>query len=199
MIETPAQGAPLSDTIRADFKAFMGLDAGQERSLLRRRLDVLTLPGFWAVTLYRVASRLHSRGLAPIARLVMTLGVVLFSCEFSPRMQAGPGLVIPHPQGVTMGAGVVLGSRVKLLRAVGMGTAGYRRQDQATVGPSSATTASCVTVRRFSVRYASVIAARSERAWCCSNRCPTIRSLRSARNSTSARVTIDDIRNFDMS
>jgi serine acetyltransferase len=31
---------------------------------------------------------------------------------------------------VTMGAGVVLGSRVKLLRAVGMGTAGYRDKER---------------------------------------------------------------------
>jgi serine O-acetyltransferase len=130
VFDTPPNGTRLTDTIRADFEAFMGLDAEQARSLLRRRLDVATLPGFWAVVLYRIASRLHARGLAPVARLVMTLGVVLFSCELSPRMQAGPGLVIPHPQGVTMGAGVVLGSRVKLLRAVGMGTAGYRDKER---------------------------------------------------------------------
>ena len=45
-------------------------------------------------------------------------------------MQAGPGLVLPHPQGVAIGAGVVLGSRVKLLRDCCMGTAGYRDKDR---------------------------------------------------------------------
>ena len=126
MIETPAHDYRLSEVIRADFEAFMGLDTASERSSLRRRFDVLTLPGFWAVVLYRISSQLHHRGLFPLARLVMMFTFVLFSCEISPRMQAGPGLVVPHPQCVTMGAGVVLGSRVKLLRSVGMGIAGYR-------------------------------------------------------------------------
>ena len=116
----------LTDLIRADFAGFMALDTVQDRSAMRRRFDVLTLPGFWAVVLYRVSARLHQVGLFPLARLVMMLNFVLFSCEISPRLSAGPGLVIPHPQAIELGAGVVLGNRVKLLRSVGMGTAGYR-------------------------------------------------------------------------
>ncbi len=116
----------LSDTLRADFNGAMGLDGDRGRSMLRRRIDVLMLPGFWAVLLFRISQRLHARGLSPLARIIMLLGGVLFSCELWPAMQAGPGLVIPHPQGVTIGVGVVLGSRVRLLGGARIGTAGYR-------------------------------------------------------------------------
>jgi serine O-acetyltransferase len=116
----------LLPTLRADYAGFLELDADQTRSLLRRRLDVLTLPGMWAVAMYRVSSTLHRIGLTPLARLLMVANIVCFSCELSPRLSAGPGLVIPHPQGVAVGAGVTLGARVRLMRGVGIGTAGYR-------------------------------------------------------------------------
>lgn len=118
--------------VSADFRAFLDLDAGKERSSWRRRLDVLSLPGFYSVVLYRVSALLHRMGLTPPARLVAVIGFVLFGAEISPRMVAGPGLVIPHPQGVTLGAGLVLGSNVRLLRGVAMGTVG--RRDPATDG-----------------------------------------------------------------
>jgi serine O-acetyltransferase len=113
-------------TLRADYAGFLELDADQTRSLLRRRLDVLTLPGMWAVAMYRVSAALHRRGLAPLARLLMVANVVCFACELSPRLSAGPGLVVPHPQGVAVGGGVTLGARVRIMRGVGIGTAGYR-------------------------------------------------------------------------
>jgi serine O-acetyltransferase len=119
-------GHRLRDLVRADFEGFMALDATSGRSALRRRIDVLALPGFWAVVLYRLSAAMQARGIAPLARALMTANVVLFACELSPRMQAGPGLVVPHPQTVAIGAGVVLGERVRLLRGATMGTAGYR-------------------------------------------------------------------------
>jgi serine O-acetyltransferase len=116
----------LRELLRADFAGYLALDETSTRSRLWRRVDVLTLPGFWAVAVYRIGAYLHARGLAPLARVFHAANIMLFACELSPRMQAGPGLVIPHAQTVAIGAGVVLGDRVKLLRGATMGTAGYR-------------------------------------------------------------------------
>lgn len=110
--------------IRADFRAFAALNGGRQRSRLRRRLDVLTLPGFQTVVIYRVAAYLHRLGLTPLARLVSTAGLVLFSAEVSPHVVAGPGLVLPHPHGLMLGAGAVLGRNVRILRGVVLGTSG---------------------------------------------------------------------------
>ncbi len=122
----PGPSHTLSELLRADFAGFMNLDGEKVRSVTRRTFDVLTLPGFWAVVIYRLSALAHRRGLVPVSRLLMVLDVVLFSCEISPRVEAGPGLVVPHPQGVAIGGGVRLGRDVRILRGVAIGTAGYR-------------------------------------------------------------------------
>jgi serine O-acetyltransferase len=121
----------LMATLRADFAAVLAIDDEPTRSLRRRQLDVLTLPGFWAVAIFRVSAVAHRAGLFPVARLLMVLNLVLFSCEISPRATIGPGFLMPHPQGVTIGAGMRIGARVRALRGVALGTAGYadKRRD----------------------------------------------------------------------
>ena len=124
-VPAPATESLLA-TIRLDFESFLNLDDEKTRSLSRRRFDVLSLPGFWAVVIFRISAVAHRAGLTPVARLLMVLNIVLFSCEISPRAQIGPGLALPHPQGMALGGGVVLGRRVRLLRGTAIGTAGYK-------------------------------------------------------------------------
>jgi serine O-acetyltransferase len=109
-------------TLWGDFLAFRALDTVRPRSLARQ-LDVLTLPGFWAVAIFRLSVACRRAGLAPLARVLYFANVVLFGADLSPRAVAGPGLALPHPVGVGLGAGVRLGRNVLLLKGVTLGTA----------------------------------------------------------------------------
>lgn len=110
-------------TLRADFQGFLALERIRPRSP-GRYLDVLTQPGFMAVALFRTASLCSRAHLRPLARILYVLNVVLFGAELSHRAEVGPGLVIPHPVGVGIGAGVRLGRNVRLFKGVTLGTAG---------------------------------------------------------------------------
>ena len=124
-MRTASGSESLVHLVGADFRAFLALDDVKGRSL-RRCLDVLTHPGFLAVVIFRLSAAAHERGLVPVARLLFLLNFVLFSTEVSPRLKAGPGFVLAHPQGVALGAGVKIGRGVRVLRGVAVGTAGYK-------------------------------------------------------------------------
>jgi serine O-acetyltransferase len=111
------------DAVRADLRE-IAKEKGARWPSLGGVADVLTLPGAWAVFLFRVASTLHHRGLRPLSRLVFFANVVLFSAELHPGAIAGPGLVIPHTAGVGIASGTVLGARVRMLRGTAVGGAG---------------------------------------------------------------------------
>jgi serine O-acetyltransferase len=87
-------------------------------------LDVLTLPGFWAVALWRVGNALHDRGLRPLSRLVYFANLVLFGAALPAGAVVGPGLVMPHPVGVTIAGDVVIGGRCRLMQGVAAGGSG---------------------------------------------------------------------------
>jgi serine O-acetyltransferase len=108
--------------LRADFRGFRALDTVRPPTVARQ-LDVLSLPGFWAVVLFRLSVASHRAGLSPLARLLYFANLVLFGADLSPRAVAGPGLAIPHPVGVGVGAGSRLGRNVLLLKGVTLGTA----------------------------------------------------------------------------
>jgi len=114
----------LAATIKEDFEVFAGQDPAKSRGP-RLYLDILTLPGFWSVVTYRLAALAHRKGLLPVARMLFLLNMVLWSVELSPRAEIGPGLLIPHPQGVGVGAGVKIGRHAKLLKGTSIGAAGY--------------------------------------------------------------------------
>jgi serine O-acetyltransferase len=83
--------------------------------------DVLSLPAFWAVFLYRVANELHERGLKPLSRLVYFANMVVFGADLAPGAVIGPGLVIPHPVGLGVASDVVMGSRCRVMRSTAIG------------------------------------------------------------------------------
>jgi serine O-acetyltransferase len=66
-------------------------------------LDVLS-PRFGPVLLCRLAHRLHLWHLGPIAKLFSLLNFVIFGIEIAVRCPIGPGLFIPHSQGIVIGA-----------------------------------------------------------------------------------------------
>lgn len=87
-------------------------------------VDVAMLPGTWAVLIFRIAHELHRRGMRPLSRLLYFANVVLFGFDVAPATTAGAGLVCPHPVGIAISGGTVLGKRNRVLRTVSIGGSG---------------------------------------------------------------------------
>jgi serine O-acetyltransferase len=83
---------------------------------------MLGLNKFSAVFLFRVASALYKKGRVGriLASAVTRLNSIWNSSEFSPIAQIGPGLHVPHPQGVVCGA-ITAGSNLTIRQHVTLG------------------------------------------------------------------------------
>jgi serine O-acetyltransferase len=82
--------------------------------------------GFHAVALYRLAHTLHARGALPgrVASAVLYWLVQRFyGCCLSPTARLQGGLILPHPQGIVVGAGAVIGPRGWIFQNVTLGGA----------------------------------------------------------------------------
>ena len=112
--------ARLVRVIRADVTAIAALK-GAEVTRWSGRLDVFSLPGTWAVILFRLASWFHEHRLRPLSRLLYFLNCVLFSCEVQPGASIGPGFVLAHPIGVCIGSDVIIGADFRAMGNVRIG------------------------------------------------------------------------------
>lgn len=89
-----------------------------ERGWLRVVLRCLTLPGMIASVILRAQQCLFHRGHRRAADVLRTVGNVVIGADFGPGMQVGHGLMIAHPNGVTMGLSLVIGDNVTLAGGV---------------------------------------------------------------------------------
>jgi serine O-acetyltransferase len=87
-------------------------------------LDVLTLPGFWSVALWRLGNLLHRKRLRPLSRLTYVANMVLFGADLPAGASVGPGFVMPHPVGMAMASDVVIGARCHVMGLVRVGGGG---------------------------------------------------------------------------
>jgi len=103
----------------------------------------LVRPGIRAVILYRGQEALQRSGLRRPAEVVAAINALLTRAELVVGARFGPGLVIRHPYGIVVGAGVTAGVDCTLLqnttlgekRADGGGEPAYPRLgDRVTVG-----------------------------------------------------------------
>lgn len=115
-------------TCKADLASMAELK-GVRFPSLRGLIDVLMLPGTWAVLLFRLSSMMHHSGLRPFSRLVFFANLVLFGVDLAPSAEVGPGLALPHPVGVAF-SGVRLGRNVRLMGGVRLGGGGYEERDR---------------------------------------------------------------------
>jgi serine O-acetyltransferase len=112
----------LKSNVAADITAMARLK-GRTKVGVGGVVDVLTLPGTWAVLLFRIASACHRSHLRPISRLVYFLNVVTFGADLAPGATVGPGLAIAHPVGMGWGNGLTVGSNVIMTGMARFGTA----------------------------------------------------------------------------
>jgi serine O-acetyltransferase len=110
----------LRQTIRIDLREMAAIKSVPFPSV-KSTVDILLLPGTWAVINFRIMAALHRRGLRPISRLMYFANVVLFAFDVPPSAQIGPGLVTPHPNGVAIDGRAKLGARNRVLRSVAIG------------------------------------------------------------------------------
>jgi len=80
-------------------------------------------PGFATVLLHRWAAGLQRRGLRRSAKLLWRANVAMSSCHLHLDASIGPGLKLPHPTGVVIGAGARIGERVTIYQHVTVGRA----------------------------------------------------------------------------
>jgi serine O-acetyltransferase len=74
----------------------------------------LTDPGMLASLVIRAQQVAHFSGRRRIAILLRMAANVVLSADFGPGMTIGTGLWIPHPSGVTVGIGAVIGNNVTM-------------------------------------------------------------------------------------
>jgi serine O-acetyltransferase len=80
--------------------------------------------GVRAALLHRIAHRLHRGWLRPLAALLRRVSTALSGAEIHPAAAIGPGLHLPHPQGVVIGAGVVIDGPATIFQQVTLGPRG---------------------------------------------------------------------------
>jgi serine O-acetyltransferase len=77
-------------------------------------------PRFAPVTLLRCAQAAHFRGFHRLAKIFSLINFILFNLEVPARLPIGPGIVIPHPQGIVLGA-CSIGSNATIFHQVTLG------------------------------------------------------------------------------
>jgi serine O-acetyltransferase len=123
MVERASPGNGFIALVRADFASMARLKQAPYPSV-KTLLDILLLPGTWAVLLFRISAALHRAGLRPFSRLVYFANCVLFGADLAPGADVGPGLALPHPVGVAFSP-VRIGRDVRLMGGVRLGGGGY--------------------------------------------------------------------------
>lgn len=88
-----------------------------QKSRLRKAGALLTNPSIRAVILIRLVQRAPR----PFFWIFRNLLVVLHSIDVGPDIRIGPCLSLPHPVGIVIGNGVVIGERCRIFQNVTLG------------------------------------------------------------------------------
>jgi len=78
-------------------------------------------PGFRAAALYRIASALRRARVPALPVLITSRAHSTTGAHILPGAKIGPGLLLPHPSGVVIGEGVVMGAHCTLLQGATLG------------------------------------------------------------------------------
>lgn len=123
-------------TLRKDAEPWLrswGNTSSKAAWVLWLRLLLLT-PGFQFVFLLRVqrgVGRIPLVG-SLLRRIVWYITTMMFSCDVDPQAKIGTGFYTPHPTGIVIGGGVVIGANASVLQNVTLGR-GRRDLEEAPV------------------------------------------------------------------
>src|SRR5690606_27795933 len=99
---------------------------GQKLSWPGVLMRCLSNPGLVASIVLRAQQKAFQAGRVRLAFLLRSLGMFLVSADFVPGMDVGPGLLMPHPNGVVIGNGLRVGANVTFGGGI---TAGVKQPD----------------------------------------------------------------------
>jgi serine O-acetyltransferase len=120
---TSSEGLGFRDLVFSDLARYRPHERPTWRGVLTR---CASNPGMVASLILRAQQMAMRQGKTRRAFLLRTLGMVLVSADFVPGMDVGPGLLMPHPNGVVIGNGLRVGANVTFGGGV---TAGVKQPD----------------------------------------------------------------------
>lgn len=82
---------------------------------------IFSYPGLRAITVYRMAHKLHALGVPIIPRIMTEWAHGETGIDINPGATIGPGLFIDHGTGVVVGETTVIGSNVRIYQGVTLG------------------------------------------------------------------------------
>ena len=83
-------------------------------------------PGMIASIILRAQQMAVRKGRTRTSFFLRTIGLIVVSADFVPGMDVGPGLLMPHPNGIVIGNGLRVGANVSFGGGV---TAGVKQAD----------------------------------------------------------------------
>ncbi len=107
---------------------------GHEPSL-KEQIIYWIHPRTQATATYRLSQWCSRNGLSPIAKVIELVNMILWSCELSPKMEIGKGLLIEHTIGVGM-AFYKAGENLSVNMGVVIAGAGHDPEFDVTKRPS---------------------------------------------------------------
>jgi serine O-acetyltransferase len=97
---------------------------GQGIHVWQAVIRFLFVPGYNAVVSYRLTQFFRHPTLKLLRLLVQRYSRKYSGAEIHPESRIGPGLELPHPNGVVIGAGVIIGEDVTIYQQVALGGRG---------------------------------------------------------------------------
>jgi serine O-acetyltransferase len=82
---------------------------------------IFSYPGMYAITVYRMAHRLHELGVPLIPRIMTEHSHSLTGIDIHPGASIGASFVIDHGTGVVIGETSIIGNRVRIYQGVTIG------------------------------------------------------------------------------
>jgi serine acetyltransferase len=124
----PDRPIPLLAALRDDLWAHIPVDRLEDawpRRVLLSLLVAVRSTGFHATLVYRLSHTLNG-WFGPPGRLAAALlswcGRRAYRCAIDPSARLYGGLILPHPQGIVVEAGTVIGPRAWIFQNVALGT-----------------------------------------------------------------------------
>lgn len=94
---------------------------------------VMSYPGFFAITIHRVAHELQKSGVPIIPRVMSEYAHSKTGIDIHPGATIGPGFFIDHGTGVVIGETCTIGRHVKLYQGVTLGARSFAKNPDGTL------------------------------------------------------------------
>lgn len=118
-------------------------------------------PGFAAVCNYRMSRAFFRRNRRLLAKIFWLRNVKDYGVYISPSCVIGAGLCLPHPTGIVIGEGVVIGSDVRLYQGVTLGRRNVASDSNPTIQDGVIIYADAVIIGGVTIPSKTVIPAQS--------------------------------------